>query len=71
MNKCNKQHFDGPSFWAGTYLGIVLTAILILLMSAFDGYQYTTGVPDACQYAEDLCYPEYENGKWSIVEGER
>jgi hypothetical protein len=63
--------FDSASFWAGTFVGILFLALVMLFVSAVDGYDYRIGISEACQYAEDLCYPEYEDGRWSIVQGER
>lgn len=73
MKRCNRyeDHFDGPSFFAGVFIAIIGLMLILVVMSAVDGDDYLIGVPEACQYAEDLCYPEYENGRWSIVEGER
>jgi hypothetical protein len=58
--------FDFPSFWAGIFVAILFFALTLSLV-----VDRLTIVPNACQYAEDLCYSEYENGKWTIVEGER
>lgn len=73
MNKCNKYdgHFDTPSFWAGMFAGILGILILIAILFGIAGQDYLIPVPEACQYAEDLCYPEYDGEHWSIVEGER
>lgn len=58
--------FDSESFYAGVFFGIVFMALMLALV--VDRLIIT---PEACYYAEDLCYPEYENGRWAIIEGER
>ena len=62
----NDNKFDAGSFWAGAFLAVIVMAMMLSFV--IDRLIIT---PEACFYAEDLCYPEYENGKWSIVEGER
>ena len=46
--------------------------VVFALLALFIGYGVLrlADVIPHCPY-EDSCYPEYENGEWHIVEGER
>ena len=66
-----KSSLDMPSFWTGVFVTILFFTVVIVMFTIDDiaaGRKYIV-VPN-CP-AEDSCYPEYFQGEWYIIEGER